>query len=181
MAVGMRSELPPGTRLDVDGDYLSLRLEGAEATAGNILVTAPTRVVDSTTGTTAALPDDPARWLRSRPLVRVTRVDHVLVDGRPSVQIDYRLAPPTGTAARVDTVPLFCGIGPAEDKVYPWAPLSCTRISPDVRVRSTFVPVDGRVLLAEASWSREVAGERIPAPLAKVYGQLLADLTFVAR
>lgn len=181
MPVGVSIRTPAGVRTDVDGLYLSMHIDGLPPTSANLLVTAPTRVVDRT-GAITRLPDDPARWLRDQLLVRVTRVNHLLVDGRPSVQIDYRLAPPTAASRRSRTVPLFCGVGPPENKVYPWAPLSCSRISQDVRVRATFVPVDGRVLLVEAYWSRTAAGaEHIPPKLEQTYGKLVADLVFVAR
>lgn len=181
LPVGVSIRAPAGVRTDVDGLYLSLHLDALPPAAANILITAPTRVVDSS-GAITRLPDDPARWLRDQPLVRVTRVAHPRVDGRPSVQIDYRQAPLTAGASRYRTVPLFCGVGPAENKVYPWAPLSCARISQDIRVRATFIPVDGRVLLVEGYWSRAAAGaEHIPPQLEQSYANLLATLTFIAR
>jgi hypothetical protein len=177
LPVGVSVQLPDGLVSDVDGQYVSVHLTGVAADAATILLTTPTRVAGRD-GVLSALPADPARWLRDQPAIRVTRVDHVLVSARHAVQIDYRLGPTAGGT----TVPLFCGVGPAENRNYPWAPLSCSRISADARVRATFIPVDGRTLLVEASWSRAAAGaERMPARLETSYRGLLDRLTFVAR
>lgn len=177
LAVPVSLRLPAGAVTLADRGYVGLRLYDGP---GGVLVTVPAQVVRPS-GVRADLPDDPARWLMEDPRVFVTRVRTVAVAGRSATQVDYRLSRETGGRSQAAAVPLFCGrrtdAGPGTLGVMPGPP-PCTRVSPSARVRATFVPVGGRVVLIEAVWPDDATPTgRMPPDLRVNYRALLAGVT----
>jgi hypothetical protein len=172
--------LPPGAVTLADRGYVGLRLYDGP---GGVLVTVPTQVVRPS-GVRADLPDDPARWLTQDPRVFVSRVRAVTVAGRRATQVDYRLSRDGAGSSRFAAVALFCGrrrdalpAGPGGPGGAPGS-APCTRVTPSARVRATFVPVGGRVVLIEAVWPDDAApGGRMPSELRLGYRALLAGVT----
>ena len=170
LAVPVSLRLPPGTVTLADQAYVGLRLYDGP---GGVLVTVPTQVVRPS-GVRAELPDDPAGWLMEDPRVFVSRVRPVTVAGRAATQVDYRLSREGWGGGRFVTVPLFCGRRHAA----PEGVAPCTRVSPAARVRATFVPVAGRVVLIEAVWPDDAAPNgRMPRELGVRYRALLAGVS----
>jgi hypothetical protein len=152
---------PDGAGVIADDRYVGLQVPGA----GALLITVP-REVSAGAGARRPLPGDPASWLRGQQDVYVSRVRQVEVAGRWTQQVDYRrsaLARPGGRFARLA---LFCSD-------------SCSQITRDARVRSTFLPVGGRTVLVEAVWRTDDAAPRAPMPpkLRTAYDALLAGIT----
>jgi len=170
--------LPEDALTTVDDSYVGVSVDG-----GKVLVTVPEQVVE-VDGTRAAMPTDPAGWLRSHPDVFVSAAQTVRVGGQDVVQIDYRrsaLAQPRNIYARLS---LFCSSRSdlSRASIYRAAPAvtsrECTQITSNARVRATFIPVEGRTVLVEAVWRPYgVWGWRMPKALAESYDELLAGLS----
>jgi hypothetical protein len=177
LAVPVSLRLPAGAVTLADRGYVGLRLYDGP---GGVLVTVPAHVVRPS-GVRAELPDDPAQWLMGDPRVFVSRVRTVTVAGRSATQVDYRLSRETPEGAPLAAVSLFCG---RRSDAWPGTlgamagPAPCTRVSPAARMRATFVPVAGRVVLIEAAWPADAtASGRMPPDLRASYRALLAGVT----
>jgi hypothetical protein len=141
------------------------------------MVTVPTQVVEPS-GVRADLPADPARWLIEHPKLFVSRVRQVNVAGQLATQVDYRLSREAAGEREFYSVPLFCGWKREVDPSGLAGLTACTRISAGARVRTTFVPVGGRVVVIEAVWPAENSPNgRMPRELGSSYRALLNGVT----
>ncbi len=152
--------LPEGAVATADESYVGVQF----ASGGWVLVTVPEEVV-TPNGLRAPMPPDPAGWLRSHPDVFISGVRTVEVDGRTATQIDYRRSSMAEPQSRYARLPLFCGWNgddPDNTSIYRTSVRSstreCTQITNNARVRATFIPVEGRMLLVEAVWKPTASG-----------------------
>jgi hypothetical protein len=172
-------DLPKGASVTADDSYVGVQF----AAGGWVLVTVPQEVYEPD-GSRAPMPADPAAWLRQHPDVFVSGARTVKVDGRIAAQIDYRRSSVAQPQSRYARLPLFCGWR-ADDydgtsayrTTLRTAGRECTQITDDARVRATFIPIQGKMLMVEAVWRPYgVWGWRMPDSLRTSYDDLLAGL-----
>jgi hypothetical protein len=174
LAAPVSLRLPLGAVTTADRSYVGLKLyEGR----GGAMVTVPTQVVEPS-GVRSELPADPARWLMEHPKLFVSRVRQVSVAGQLATQVDYRLSREASEGREFSSVPLFCGWKREVDPSGLAGLAACTRITTGARVRTTFVPVGGRVVVIEAVWPAEDSPNgRMPRELGFSYRALLNGVT----
>ena len=128
---------------------------GSVTTAPSSAQVLPVTQVVGPDGAREAAPDDLVGWLQRHPEVTVLGVRRMRGGGWGSggvdtwrgvraVSIDYEMSAPAPGAApirRLVGLPLLCDAA------------ACTRLVPGVRVRTTFVTVDGAVTAVETRWT----------------------------
>jgi hypothetical protein len=172
-------DLPKGASVTADDSYVGVQF----AAGGWVLVTVPQEVYEPD-GSRDPMPADPADWLRQHPDVFVSGSRTVKVDGKTAAQIDYRRSSMAQPQSRYARLPLFCGWrGSDYDGTSAYRTTlrstgrECTQITDDARVRATFIPIEGKMLMVEAVWRPYgVWGWRMPNSLRTSYDALLADL-----
>ncbi|MCD5311689.1 hypothetical protein [Kineosporia babensis] len=180
LAAPVALNLPEGAVATADESYVGVKF----SSGGWVLATVPEEVV-LPSGERAPMPLDPAGWLRSHPDVFVSGVRTVEIDGRTATQMDYRRSSMAEPQSRYARLPLFCGWKSQDlnnTSVYRSSSRpsgrECTQITNDARVRATFIPVEGRILLVEAVWKPYgVWGWRMPKTLKTSYDELLGGLS----
>jgi hypothetical protein len=190
LAVPIALHLPADAVATADGSYVGVQFPAG----GVVLVTVPTEVVNPS-GVQTPLPADPAAWLAGHPAIFVSRVKNVKVGGVTATQVDYQRARTDAPLSQFARLPLFCGwrtdsAASSETDTALTTSQICTQITPDARVRATFVRLGSQTVLVEAVWRASGVGSaagtagagatgtvRMPRELRRSYAALLAGLT----
>jgi hypothetical protein len=179
LAVPIALNLPRDAVATSNNSYVGVQFDGQ----GVVLITVPTQVITAA-GVREPLPADPALWLRRHPSVFVTSVRDVPVHGVTAQQVEYQRSAQAAPIGQFSRLSLFCGWNGSDAAAS--APGSgsagCTQITPDARVRATFVPVDGRIVLVEAVWRPVRSTDwMMPNALRRSYAALLSGLKLPPR